>query len=184
MQLSFTTITFSQNIIWDKIVGGALSQIQQTSDGGYILGGNSYSETKNGYRLIKLTTDGSKVWEKAFVGNGSNYHFTALQQTRDGGYILGGYSTSGLSGDKSQPGKGSYDYWIIKLDKDGQKVWDNTIGGDDADNLSVLQQTSDGGYILGGSSSSGKGGDKTSASKDIADGLTDYWIVKIKAAGG
>ena len=59
------------------------------------------------------------------------------------------------------------------------KLWDKTIGGSDSDNLSLLKQTSDGGYILAANSSSGISGDKTQASK----GLSDYWVVKIDSSG-
>ena len=77
----------------------------------------------------------------------------SLQQTTDGGYILGGYSFSGINGDKTESKRGLYDYWVVKIDANGVKQWDKRFGGTDDDQLRCLQQTTDGGYILGGFSS-------------------------------
>ncbi|QMU31034.1 T9SS type A sorting domain-containing protein [Adhaeribacter radiodurans] len=177
---------------WDKtVLGGGMTVLQPTREGGYILGGRSdnggnYSLTD--YRVIKLNPDGSKAWEKTFGGNKRD-ELTALQPTRDGGYLLGGYSYSDISGDKTEPNRGGSnenspvsDFWVVKLDANGNKEWDKTYGGTSYDNLSSMQQTSDGGYILGGSSSSGLSGDKTENNRGSI-GYPDYWIVKIKADG-
>ncbi|WP_158267659.1 T9SS type A sorting domain-containing protein [Adhaeribacter arboris] len=175
-------------IAWDKTIGGSgfdgLESLQQTSDGGYILGGRSSSEASGDktevskgnydYWVVKLKADGTKEWDKT-IGSSGFDDFRSLQQTSDGGYILGGSSDSEPSGDKTQASKGNYDYWVVKLKADGTKEWDKTIGGSDEDILFDLQQTSDGGYILGGSSSSEASGDKTQASK----GSEDYWVVKL-----
>jgi hypothetical protein len=67
------------------------------------------------------------------------------------------------------------DYWVVKLDSKGNIQFDKTIGGNDTDNLTSLQQTSDGGYILGGGSFSNISGEKTENSK----GVEDFWIVKL-----
>jgi hypothetical protein len=181
---------------WDKTFGGnnfdALHSLQQTSDGGYILGGLSYSGIsgdKTGairgdadYWIVKVDANGNKTWDKTLGGNSFEY-FSALQQTLDGGYILGGYSYSGISGDKSGANRGGMlsgdDYWIVKVDANGNKIWDKTFGGTSNDELHSLQQTAEGGYILGGSSESNISGDKTEANR----GEADYWIVKVGAAG-
>src|SRR5256885_327527 len=113
-----------------------------------------------------------KQWDYRYGGT-NDETFTAFQQTSDGGYILGGYSYSGIGGDKTEASKGSSDYWIVKTDSLGIKQWDKDFGGTVDDKLYSLQQTSDGGYILGGFSHSGIGGDKTEASI----GGLDYWIV-------
>ncbi|MBX0332433.1 T9SS type A sorting domain-containing protein [Pontibacter sp. HSC-14F20] len=183
---------------WDKTYGGSSSDIlitiKQTQDGGYILGGRSYSDIsgdKNGplrgsedYWIIKLDATGNKEWDRTFGGDGQDI-FTSIQQTGDGGYILGGFSDSGISGDKSEAQKGSgdelvWDYWVVKVDASGNKEWDRTIGGNDSDRLQAIQQTLDGGYILGGYSNSGISDDKSEASR----GGYDFWIVKINANGG
>jgi hypothetical protein len=177
---------------WDKSFGGSKddfsTSIQQTSDGGYIAGGYSYSgrngdKTQFGrggsdYWIVKMDRNGNKQWDKTFGGS-SDDELHWLQQTSDGGHILGGHSLSGISGDKTEKSRGFGDYWVIKIDASGKKQWDKTFGGSDDDFLNSLQQTSDGGYILGGTSSSPRSGDKSQNTK----GLLDYWIVKIDANG-
>ena len=79
----------------------------------------------------------------------------AIEQTADGGYIVGGYSNSGISGDKTEPALDNEipytsDYWIIKLNSSGAITWQNTIGGYGDDIFNDIHQTSDGSYILGG----------------------------------
>ncbi|QNF32139.1 T9SS type A sorting domain-containing protein [Adhaeribacter swui] len=183
----------AQNILWDKTYGGNKSEffsvLQPTHDGGYIVGGTSDSgvtgdkshKSRGGddYWVIKLNADGSKVWDKTFGGNSYDY-LHSIQQTQDSGYILSGFSNSGLSGDKSEPNKGGTDYWVIKITADGTKEWDKTIGSwHDDGGLIQVRQTQDGGYIVGGSSYSGIGGDKTENSR----GDRDYWIVKLNSNG-
>ncbi|RDC64885.1 T9SS type A sorting domain-containing protein [Adhaeribacter pallidiroseus] len=190
--LSLSFLAQAQTIEWQQTIGGSqedqLTITQQTSDGGYILGGTSYSgkggdkfENSRGnldYWIVKLDSTGKKQWDRTFGGNDYD-HLMALQQTSDGGYILGGSSRSNVSGDKSEKSQGEADYWIIKLNPNGQKMWDKTLGGNFTDLLVSVQQTHDGGYILGGSSYSAKSGDKSEGSK----GSDDYWIVKLDAAG-
>jgi hypothetical protein len=177
---------------WDAIFGGSFDDqfycIHQTTDGGYIVGGYSLSgisgdktqasQGGNDYWIVKTDGNGVKQWDARYGGSGTDYLYS-LQQTADGGYILGGGSSSGISGDKTQASQGNYDYWIVKTDANGVKQWDAGFGGIDGDILFSLQQTADGGYILGGRSSSGISGDKTQASQ----GYDDYWIVKTDANG-
>ncbi|WP_299701271.1 T9SS type A sorting domain-containing protein [uncultured Pontibacter sp.] len=189
----------AQTIEWDRTYGGeeteSFAEVQQTVDGGYILGGTSRSgvsgdksEPNRGvtepfnlrtadYWIVKLDAEGNKVWDKTFGGSDQD-ELTSLQQTSDGGYILGGTSWSGISGDKTEANVGDTDYWIVKVDANGNKEWDRTYGGEGRDFLYSLQQTEDGGYVLGGSSWSDISGDKTEASR-----WSDYWIIKIDAAG-
>jgi hypothetical protein len=178
---------------WDKTLGGtafdALNAVQQTSDGGYILGGTSESRISGDksqasrgtydYWVIKLDAAGNKTWDKTF-GSSASDGLSYLQQTTDGGYILGGQSESAAGGDKTAVGSGMTDLWIIKLDGSGNKVWDKAYGGSQSDLFSSLQQTSDGGYILGGTSASPVSGDKSQPSR----GQNDFWIIKVDANGG
>jgi hypothetical protein len=124
------------------------------------------------------------IWEISngrilLVGHGSDDVLKSIQQTTDGGYIIGGYSNSSISGDKTENCIGSFDYWIVKISGTGTIQWQNTIGGDSDDYLSSIKQTSDGGYILGGYSKSIISGDKIENSM----GLHDYWIVKTNSLG-
>lgn len=181
--------------VWDKTIGGSgldqLYAVYQTKDGGYILGGHSTSgktgDKSNAnkgayldYWIVKLDADGNKQWDNNFGTTGFVINeFHDLRQTADGGYIIGGMSDGAMSGDKSENSKGGNDFWVLKLDATGNKVWDKTIGGSGSDNFVSLVQTTDGGYLLAGYSDSPVSGDKTEASK----GTFDYWIVKLSADG-
>lgn len=181
-------INSTGKIEWDKTIGGGdyddCRSLQQTTDGGYILGGLSASnvsgeKTDNSrgvddYWVVKLNSAGNVEWDKTI--GGSNYDgIMSLQQTREGGYILGGFSYSNSSGEKTEDSRGNRDFWIVKLDNSGNIEWDKTVGGNDDDRLQSIQQTTDGGYIFGGSSRSNKSGEKTENSR----GFYDYWIVKL-----
>src|SRR5436853_3644133 len=103
----------------------------------------------------------------------------------DGSYLLGGYSNSGISGDKTEANRDnsstnpSNDYWIVKTDALGNKLWDKRYGGNYDDKFSCMEKTNDGGIVLGGFSGSGISGDKTQASW----GSTDFWMVRIDSVG-
>lgn len=179
-------------IQWQKVIGGVggdqLASVQQTTDGGYLLGGFSDSDisgdkTEDSYGLldywiVKIDNIGTIQWQKT-IGGGNYDNLQSLQQTADGGYILGGYSESDISGNKTENSNGAADYWIIKTDSLGNIQWQNTIGGSNYDELFSIHQTVDGGYIMGGRSLSDLSGDKT----ENSNGSYDYWMVKTDASG-
>ncbi len=187
-----TSILFSQEIEWQKTIGGGsadwLASIQPTADGGYILGGQSVSNISgvktenclgmNDYWIVKTDSIGSIQWQNT-IGGSLNDNLFAVLQTVDGGFILGGYSESNISGDKTENCLGIWDFWLVKVNSLGNIEWQNTIGGNLEDQLFSLQQTADGGYILGGKSRSDISGDKTQNSF----GGYDYWIVKTDSIG-
>ncbi|MBK6482413.1 MAG: T9SS type A sorting domain-containing protein [Chitinophagaceae bacterium] len=143
--------------------------------------GNFDSGEFRDYWVIRLNSVGGITWQNTIGGVGDDAVVSA-QQTSDGGYIIGGYSIAGISGDKTEASMGNYDYWVLKLNAVGVIQWQNGIGGNSADYLMALQQTADGGYLLGGYSFSGLSGDKTEG--NIGGGTnTDYWVVKLYAAG-
>ncbi len=184
--------TTAQEIEWQKTIGGndddELRHLQQTTDGGYILGGSSWSNISgektensrgyNDYWVVKTDSTGNIQWQKTIGGN--NYdELSSIRQTTDGGYILGGFSNSNISGEKTENSRGDFDYWIVKIDAIGNIQWQKTIGGSENDYHYSVQQTLEGGYILGGWSQSNISGEKTENSR----GLRDYWIVKIDSNG-
>ena len=180
------------NKVWDKTIGGGgddiLNSVVHVPGGGYLLGGFSdsnasgdKSENNHGaedYWVVKIDAQGKKEWDKSYGGNGSD-RLVNIMTAPDGGWLLFGSSNSDISGDKSENTKGSLDYWIVKIDNQGKKVWDKTIGGNGFDNANVAVVTPDEGYLLGGSSTSNASGEKSENSR----GKSDYWIVKIDAAG-
>jgi hypothetical protein len=104
-----------------------------------------------------------------------------MDQTSDGGYVVAGYSNSDVTGggDVSETNNGSFDYWIVKLDSGGGIEWERLLGGSGTERAESIAQTSDGGYIVAGISTS-------SASGDVSDGnhgSGDYWIVKLDGGG-
>ena len=183
------------NIEWQNSIGGSsvddLITISQTTDGGYICGGNSWSDisgdkTENNmgmtathdYWIIKLDVFGNIQWQNT-IGGIFDDELYSISQTADGGYICGGGSKSGISGDKTESSYGDYDYWVVKLDASGSILWQKTIGGSSWDVLRSIVPTTDEGYICGGQSYSNIGWDKT----EDCIGLSDLWIVKLDSSG-
>jgi hypothetical protein len=190
---SIATIgSFAQDILWEKSLGGRhadyLMDAQATPDYGFILAGSSLSKNSGNkmddnvgdldYWIWKMNEDGDLEWQKNFGGTGTDF-LQSIKLTRDGGFILAGTSNSEKGFDKNDPCKGQEDFWIIKLNAGGGQQWQKTIGGSGQEKLQSIYQTKDGGYILGGSSSSDKSGDKTQNSY----GNLDYWVVKIDQYG-
>jgi hypothetical protein len=187
-----TSHSYSQEIEWQNTIGGSnvddLMSIDQTSDGGFILGGKSVSNISGDktevnlgaydFWIVKTDSLGNIEWQNTIGGN-SEDHLVSIQQTADGGYIIGGHSLSSISFDKTENCLGISDYWIVKTDSVGNILWQNTIGGSGNDVLSTILQTTDGGYVLGGGSMSYISGDKT----ENCLGGFDYWIVKTDGLG-
>ncbi|MBL0095582.1 MAG: T9SS C-terminal target domain-containing protein [Bacteroidetes bacterium] len=180
------------NIQWQNTIGGILEDelfaLQQTADGGYILGGKSRSDisgdkTENSqggydYWIVKTDSIGNIQWQNT-IGGSINDELNSIHQTADGGFILGGFSGSSISGDKTENCLGGYDYWIVKTDSQGNIQWQNTLGGSVNDFMYSVRQTADGGYVLGGNSNSNISGDKS----ENCLGFDDFWIVKTDVAG-
>lgn len=192
--LFYSSVIYAQPIIqWDNTISANSTDEgrvgRQTSDGGFIVVGRSSSnasgdKTENAFSgsidfwVVKLNASGAILWQNTIGGTGSDVPRDILQ-TSDGGYLVVGYSNSGISGDKTEASQGGYDYWVLKLNASGTIVWQNTIGGSSDEYLRAAVQTADGGYLLTGESESGIGGDKTEASQ----GLFDFWVVKLDASG-
>ena len=157
------------NKVWDKTFGGSAADeaysLIQTTDGGYAVAGRTVSYGAGGgdFWLIRLDRQGNKVWDKTF--GGSKYEWAySLIQTTDGGYAVAGVTRS--------YGEGKEDFWVIKLDSRGNKVWDKTFGGSKNDRAYSLIQTTDGGYAVAGITYSYRG-----ASDD------DFWVIKLDSKG-
>lgn len=177
------------NIQWQKSLGGTqedrANSVQQTSDGGFIIAGHSYSHngdvTENrgveDFWIVKIDESGNIQWQKSFGGSSQDIALS-IQQTSDGNYIVLGRTRSN---DGDVIGAHGYlDYWVLKLDESGNIQWHKTLGGNSADTPSSIQQTFDGGFIIAGYSDSNDG-DVTN-NTDLTN--TNFWIVKIDGNGG
>lgn len=171
----------SGSLQWQKSLGGTSSDIAksviQTPDGGYLVAGTTYSNdndvsgahgSSDGW-LVKLDTSGVVQWQKA-VGGTVNDRANYIQNTSDGGYVMAG-STFSNDGDVSV-NHGSNDSWIVKLSVSGAIQWQKTLGGTNAEEANSIEQTTDGGYVLGNYSYSNDG--------DVMGnhGSSDCWVVK------
>ncbi|HTI69873.1 MAG TPA: chitobiase/beta-hexosaminidase C-terminal domain-containing protein, partial [Candidatus Limnocylindria bacterium] len=178
--------------IWDHTFGGSGGDLPlallQTEDGGYLLGGQSSSGQdgsktatnfgQTDFWIVKTDGNGQFQWDRSFGGSG-NDSMAGIAASEDGGYLLAGTSNSSVSGSKTSAGFGGSDFWIVKTDSEGTKVWDRSFGGSGTENLASVLPTDDGGYLLGGTSNSGPDGNR----RTTGFGGMDYWVVKTDSEG-
>ena len=109
-----------------------LLPIQQTADGGFIVAGfllpmmETFQEITwlLDYWIVKLDANGNIVWQKSLGGSADDAY--SIQQTTDGGFIVAGFRSN--DGDVSG-NHGTNDYWVVKLDANGNIVWQKSLGG-------------------------------------------------------
>jgi hypothetical protein len=173
-------------IQWQKCYGGTNTEraksIQQTTDGGYIVAGFTGSNDgavfgNHGISdiwVVKTDLQGIIQWQKCFGGtNGETAN--SIQQTTDGGYIIAGCTDSNngdVSGNHS-----NYDFWVVKLDSQGNFIWQKCLGGTNSEFAYSIQQTTDGGFIVAGYTHS------TDGDVNGNHGDRDFWVVKLNATG-
>lgn len=154
---------------WMKTFGGANDDeaysVLQTSDGGYLLAGvtSSFAVGGRDVFLVKTDASGNLSWQKSLGGLGSDGAWD-IKHTSDGGYILAGWTFS--------HGPGSIgNAWLVKTDSLGNQLWHQAFGGTGVDRAYSVQQTTDGGYILAGYTSS------------FGAGLDDMLLIKTDNLG-
>lgn len=180
------------NIQWQKSLGGSNyempHEIMQTSDGGYIVVGESSSidgdvtghhdptGTYSDYWVVKLNNTGNIEWQKSIGGGSMDIAYT-IDQTLDGGYVIAG-SSSSTDGDAiGHLPYNNTDLWVVKINGLGNIMWQKSFGGYNSEVAYSIKQASDGGYIVAGSTSSNSG-DVT-----IQYGEVDYWVLKLDSFG-
>jgi hypothetical protein len=156
------------NLLWQKTFGGSSNDygysVQRTSDGGYIIAGEtwSFNNPKGDVYLIKTDPNGNQEWQKTFGGSGSDWG-SSVRQTADGGYIIAGTT--------DYFGVWNDDVYIIKTNSEGELKWQRIFGGTNSDWGNSVQQTYDGGYIIAGNTYSFGAGD------------ADVYLIKTDSGG-
>ena len=164
----FFNVTATGQVTFQKTFGGNSVDyayaVQQTDDDGYIIAGYtlSFGAGNRDVYLIRTDVNGNTLWTKTYGGNNTDYAWT-IQQTADHGYIIGAHSGSF--------GAGSHDVYLIKCDLNGAVIWTTVYGGSNADGAYSLEQTTDGGYIIGAHVNS------------FGAGLHDIYLIKINDQG-
>ena len=190
---------FLGEIDWVKTYGGSnedgATSIVQTTDGGFMVLGNTRSvdgditgksATDQDYWLLRLDSDGEKIWDKIYGGS-EDEKAANIEKTTDGGYIISGYTTSN-DGDVSE-NAGFHDYWIVKIDGSGTIQWEKSFGFEGDDRAFRVIQTSDGGYFATGyldvDLSNGEGNDliDDQNNRGTQHSLGDYWGIRMDANG-
>ena len=166
--LASTAAADPGDTLWTRTYGGSGNDygysVQQTTDGGYIVAGvtKSFGAGENDVYLVKTDAEGDTLWTRTYGGSDDDYCWS-VQQTTDGGYVIAGFTYSF--------GAGSCDAHLIKTDTNGDTLWTHTYGGSESDYSQSVQQTTDGGYIIAGFTSS------------FGAGSNDYYLVKTDANG-
>ena len=154
--------------LWTRTYGGINDDegwsVQQTSDSGYIVAGwtMSFGAGEADVYLIKANASGDTQWTRTYGGFSDDEGYS-VQQTSDGGYVIAGETYSF--------GAGYRDVYLIKTSASGDTLWTRTYGGTNGDWGYSVQQTSDSGYIIAGSTTSfGAGGSDVYLIKTDANG--------------
>ncbi len=158
----------SGNKVWEKTFGGELyergTSILENTDGSLIITGFNWSVGLGfsaGVYLVKTDGDGNLLWENTY----GTYHSVgfSLAKTSDGGYIVIGWEhRTPLTGD---------DVYLVKIDSEGNLLWENNFGGNEDDRGYSVCETSDGGYIV------------TGQTESSGAGLHDIYLVKTDING-
>jgi len=180
------TVYLPPVISWQKSLGGsgddAANCVKPLSDGGFIVVGTSNSNNgdisgnhgQDDFCLIKLNASGNLVWQHSYGGNGYDQAISVVQ-TLDGGFALAGKSSSN-NGDVTG-NHGLSDYWLIKTDDQGAIQWQKSYGGSQSDIANSMEQTSDNGFVIAGTSYSND--------EDVSGnhGMGDACVIKIDQNG-
>jgi len=205
--VTIASASFAQNPLvkqWDKRFGSDNNSFPghmgcefkgfiQATDGGFILvgdiplraGGDVTSDgCDTAYPaniwVVKCDSLGVIQWDKTFGSNGGALASGIVHSPGGGFYIAGVIDDIGC--DVTGQSNGLTEYWLIRIDSLGNKIWDRNFGGSDFDYCRSVCYTSDGGCILAGYSKSPISGDKTEDNWWMS-GTPDWWLIKIDSSG-
>ena len=155
--LSNMSLTLDRQII----LSGSVIQKSKVSRGS-----TESSTSKNAgydYRLLKVSQEGNILWDKQFGGSRHDY-LVSTTNTREGGFLLTGTSYSKQSLDKKDNNIGGSDVWLVRLDENGEELWQKTLGTKSNDEASSVVQSIDDGFFVAGNINSNK---QLFGSKDV-----------------
>lgn len=153
------------SVQWQKYYGGnnddVAYDIELTKDGGYIIAGGSFSrsgDVTDNYGemdcwIVKIDSLGNLQWQKNYGGTDYD-EATSIRQTKDGGYIVAGRSSSTDYDRKGAIAQNYEDFWVFKINSNGVLLWKKSIGGNAGDAANCIELTKDGGYLTCGNSCS------------------------------
>ncbi len=156
------------NLLWLKTIGGSdcdgSQAIIQTYDGGYAIIGDtkSYGRGWHDVYLIKTDIQGDTLWTRTYGGTNFDYG-ESIQQTKDRGFIIAGWTRSF--------GSGMTDVYLIKTDRYGDTLWTRAYGGIDHDFGFSVVENYDGGYLIVGDT------------KSFGSGWYDVYVIKTDRYG-
>ncbi len=177
-------------IEWQKTIGGSnldyASDVVQLPDGGYVVVGGSTSSDagfENYHNLddaivVRFDSAGTILWKKAYGGS-SNDAFESILITPQGNLLLLGQTQSNdgdVSGNHDSTGN-TYDIWAVEINSSGSIVWQKCYGGTGQDYGKKIVEILDGGFAIGGSTTS------TDGDFTASHGMYDYVVIKINAVG-
>jgi hypothetical protein len=180
-------------IEWQRTFGGLyydeLKSIEQTKDLGYIVGGVSNSPASGNksensignsdYWILKLDSKGEIQWQKTIGGVLEDQLSLVHQSAQDDGFLLAGNSNSEATKSKKNKNENGSDFWIVKLDSQGTKVWEEKYNIGDVDILTSMIENKDYSILLGGYAQSEIYG----TSRKEQNGINDYVAIKISDKG-
>ena len=181
-----TKIDEEGSVQWRGYFGGTNNDrahgVVQTNDGGFVMAGFTESDdfdisNTNGsydFWVVKVDSFGNLIWEQSFGGEGIEVSYD-IAKTKDNGFVVVG-NTFSTNGDILL-NHGESDMWMIKLDEEGNLIWEQTYGGSQFDLAQAVVQSKDGGFLITGNS---KSDDKDSS---LNNGENDIWLVKTNAFG-
>jgi len=187
--VAIATTVFSQNIgiVWQQCFGGNEQDhaydIVNIPDGFFIVGSTESNDGDVSFNngiidgwLIRTDNSGNIIWEKTYGGS-SGDGFRRIFPDNSGNYILVGGSGSSDGDISNDPYPDSEDFWIVKIDIDGNIIWDKIVGGSFGDIIWNGSPTLDGGVVAVGWTYSNDG------DVSVHYGGADTWAVKISSEG-
>lgn len=177
-------VNTSGNIIWQKCLGKRNLwetgySVVSDDEGGCVLTGLYYPDLSDGIHdvgIYHLDSNGNLVWQKNYGGSRSDWP-TCIAKDIDGGYVISAVTTSN-DRDVSGNHGGEYDGWVLKVDRNGNLVWQMCLGGSEADELKRIYVTPGGDYMVAGYTRSNDG-DVSGYHGNINQEWGDYWVVRL-----